>query len=115
MQLNDHVRLQFEGWPALQFSGWPAVAVGTFGGKVVALDPADDKGKFRILVTPESKYGSDEDWPAGALLRQGVAAKGWVMLREVSLGWEVWRRLNGFPPIRPPGDQGEGKAKLKAK
>jgi multidrug resistance efflux pump len=34
----DHVRLQFEGWPAVQFAGWPSVAVGTFGGQVVSID-----------------------------------------------------------------------------
>ena len=45
------VRLQFEGWPALQFSGWPSIAVGTFGGRVLLVDSADNgHGKFRVLV-----------------------------------------------------------------
>ncbi len=93
---GDHVRLQFEGWPAVQFVGWPSVAVGTFGGEVAAIDPTDDgKGKFRVQVRP----ASDESWPAERYLRQGVRANGWVMLSQVPLGYEVWRQLNGFPPV----------------
>ena len=93
---GDPVRLQFEGWPAVQFSGWPSVAVGTFGGRVYLVDPRDDgKGNFRVLVEPDSK---DEPWPERRFLRQGVKAKGFVLLREVSLGYEIWRQLNGFPP-----------------
>ena len=43
------VRLQFEGWPALQFSGWPSIAVGTFGGRVILVDPTDNgRGRFRV-------------------------------------------------------------------
>ena len=93
---NDKVRLQFEGWPAVQFAGWPSVAVGTFGGRVFLVDQTDDgKGKFRILVEPDP---GDKPWPSTAYLRQGVRANGWVLLREVRLGWELWRQFNGFPP-----------------
>jgi len=93
---GDHVRLQFEGWPAIQFSGWPSVAVGTFGGEVAKVDPTDDgTGKFRIQVVPEK----DTEWPPVQYLRQGVRANGWVMLKTVPLGYEVWRQLNGFPPV----------------
>lgn len=92
-----HVRLQFEGWPALQFSGWPSVAVGTFGGEVVSVDATDNgKGKFRILVRPDS---DDQTWPDERFLRQGVRANGWVLLDQVPLWFEVWRKLNGFPPV----------------
>lgn len=96
------VRLQFEGWPALQFSGWPSVAVGTFGGKVELVDSADNgHGKFRIVVTPDE----NEMWPEPRYLRQGVRAVAWVLLDEVSLGYELWRQFNGFPPSssKPPG------------
>jgi adhesin transport system membrane fusion protein len=94
------VRLQFEGWPAVQFSGWPSVAVGTFGGKVAFVDPADDgRGDFRILVVPDP---DDGPWPAASYLRQGVLAKGWVLLNRVSLGFEIWRQFNGFPPTTSP-------------
>ena len=90
-----HVRLQFEGWPAVQFSGWPSVAVGTFGGEVALVDPTDNgSGKFRVVVVPDS---SDNPWPEHPYLRQGVRANAWVLLDQVSLGYEVWRRMNGFP------------------
>lgn len=90
------VRLQFEGWPAVQFAGWPSVAVGTFGGKVAFVDAADDgQGNFRVVVVPDP---ADEPWPNPSYLRQGVRAKGWFLLRQVSLGFEIWRQLNGFPP-----------------
>lgn len=93
---GDHVRLQFEGWPAVQFAGWPSVAVGTFGGEVAAVDPADDgKGRFRVQV-----QATEEDaWPSERFLRQGVRANGWILLSQVTLGYEIWRQLNGFPPV----------------
>jgi len=94
------VRLQFEGWPAVQFSGWPSVAVGTFGGRVAFVDASDDgRGDFRIVVVPDPQ---DSPWPAASYLRQGVLAKGWVLLNRVSLGFEVWRQFNGFPPTTDP-------------
>ena len=91
------VRLQFEGWPAVQFSGWPSAAVGTFGGIVSVVDSTDDgQGKFRVLVLPDP---DEPPWPNELILRQGVRANGWVLLNEVPLGWEVWRQMNGFPPV----------------
>ena len=92
-----HVRLQFEGWPAIQFAGWPSVAVGTFGGEILSVDATDDgAGKFRVLVRPAS---DSEVWPEERFLRQGVRANGWVLLNRVPLWYEVWRQLNGFPPV----------------
>ena len=41
----------------------------------------------------------DEPWPDVRFLRQGVRSKGWVLLNRVSLGYEIWRQLNGFPPV----------------
>ncbi len=94
---GSHVRLQFEGWPALQFAGWPAVAIGTFGGEVVSVDSIDDGiGRFRVLIRPDD---DDISWPEGRFLRQGVRANGWVLLNQVPLWFEVWRRLNAFPPV----------------
>jgi hypothetical protein len=102
VRTGDKVRLQFEGWPAAQFVGWPSVAVGTFGGRVYLVDPtADDKGRFRILVEPDP---DDQPWPDQQYLRQGVRAQCWVLLERVSLGWEFWRQLNGFPPVRESQD-----------
>ncbi len=91
------VRLQFEGWPAVQFVGWPSVAVGTFGGRVAFVDPAstDGAGRIRVLVTPDP---GEPAWPNPGALRQQVRAMGWVLLEEVTVGWELWRIINGFPP-----------------
>lgn len=95
INVGDTVRLQFEGWPGIQFSGWPSVAIGTFGGVVSVIDAADDgHGQFRLLVTPSK----DEPWPEARYLRQGVRANGWVLLGQVQLWFELWRRFNGFPP-----------------
>jgi multidrug efflux pump subunit AcrA (membrane-fusion protein) len=97
IQPGRRVRLQFEGWPAVQFVGWPSVAVGTFGGIVSLVDPTDSgHGRFRLLIIPDP---DDQPWPGEQWLRQGVRAKGWVLLNEVKLWYELWRQLNGFPPI----------------
>ena len=94
---KDHVRLQFEGWPAVQFAGWPSVAVGTFGGEVMSVDATDNgKGKFRVLVKP---HDDENPWPDDRYLRQGVRANGWVLLERVPLWYEIWRNMNGFPPV----------------
>jgi membrane fusion protein, adhesin transport system len=95
------VRLQFEGWPAVQFVGWPSAAVGTFGGVVEFVDAtADEYGRFRVVVSPDP---NDEPWPEHRWLRQGVRANGWILLDRVSLGFELWRQFNGFPPVVDPG------------
>jgi len=101
-----HVRVFFDGWPALQISGWPQVAVGTFGAQVAVIDqfPSAD-GRFRVLLVPDTTH--DAPWPAQ--LRLGTGVEGWAMLDNVTVGWELWRQLNGFPlSIKPddalPGD-----------
>ncbi|MDI1479824.1 HlyD family efflux transporter periplasmic adaptor subunit [Polyangium sp. y55x31] len=100
------VRLQFEGWPAIQFSGWPSAAVGTYGGKVAFVDATDDgAGKFRVVVVPDG----DEPWPSKQYLRQGTRANAWVLLDRVSLGYELWRQFNGFPPQWPAPSDGTAK------
>lgn len=90
-------RLQFEGWPAVQFSGWPSVSVGTFGAKVLSVDPSADRaGRFRVLLV------IDEDdplaWPNERFVRYGAKVRGWIQLDTVRAGYEVWRQLNNFPP-----------------
>ncbi|MEM6328991.1 MAG: HlyD family efflux transporter periplasmic adaptor subunit [Planctomycetota bacterium] len=93
---GPHARLQFQGWPAAQFAGWPNVAVGTFGGTVTKKDSfATPSGLFRVVIEPDD---SDQTWPDEQYLRQGVRCKAWVLLDQVPLWWEVWRRINGFPP-----------------
>jgi multidrug efflux pump subunit AcrA (membrane-fusion protein) len=89
------VRLQFEGWPAIQFSGWPSVAIGTFGGVVTSVDASvSENGKFRVIV----KKPENEKWPNQRFLRHGAKVYGWVLLNNVSIGYEIWRQINGFPP-----------------
>lgn len=104
-----HVRIQFEGWPAVQFAGWPSVAVGTFGGEVVSVDATDNgKGKFRALVRPAA---DSPEWPNERYLRQGVRTNAWVLLEQVPLWYEIWRNMNGFPPVVT--QTGEEKSKSK--
>jgi multidrug resistance efflux pump len=94
VEKGRQVRIQFDGWPALQFSGWPSVSVGTFGGTVKVIDYVNSKpGEFRLLVVPDDSY---EKWPKQ--LRVGSGIKGWVMLNDVPVWYEIWRQLNGFPP-----------------
>ncbi|MEM6833218.1 MAG: HlyD family efflux transporter periplasmic adaptor subunit [Pseudomonadota bacterium] len=91
------VRLEFEGWPAFQFSGWPEMAIGTFGGRVAAIDlSAGADGRFRVLVTEGETR--DEKWPDERFVRLGSAARGWVLFDTVPVGFELWRQLNNFPP-----------------
>ncbi len=95
------VRLQFAGFPAIQApgGGFPDFAIGTFGGIVKVVDAVDDgSGKYRVLVVPDP---NDKPWPSRSYLRQGTEVTGWILLNEVPLGYELWRQLNGFPPIIP--------------
>jgi multidrug efflux pump subunit AcrA (membrane-fusion protein) len=96
---NSKVRIEFEGWPALQVPGWAKVRVGTFGGRVAFVDPVDNgTGNFRVMVVPDTE---EQAWPQARFLRQGISAKGWIMLENVSIGYELWRIFNGFPPRIP--------------
>ncbi|MBP7512557.1 MAG: HlyD family efflux transporter periplasmic adaptor subunit [Bacteroidia bacterium] len=94
MQKGVKVRVQFDGWPALVFSGWPNAGVGTFGGIVQVIDRVNSaNGQFRVLVVPDP---NDEPWPEQ--VRAGSGVYGWAMLKNVSIGYELWRQFNGFPP-----------------
>ena len=111
---GDRVRIQFKGWPAVQFVGWPSVAIGTFGGKVNRVFPSDDgKGNFRVVVTPDNHFAREDGWPDDRYLRQGVRANGWVLLKRVPLGYEIWRQLNGFPPVVSDDQPKEKNSKIK--
>lgn len=91
---GNRVRLQFDGWPALVFDGWPNLSFGTYAGKILAFDKVmGPDGTFRILVIQDP---DDEAWPS--LLRLGSGAYGIAMLKNVSVWYELWRNLNGFPP-----------------
>ncbi len=114
LSVGRTVRLQFDGWPALQFAGWPSVSVGTFGGRVAVIDRVPGPtGDFRVLVTPESDGDGDTAWPPQ--LRLGSGVLGWAMLDQVRVGFEIWRRINGFPPsLRNASDEGFGGEKQAA-
>ncbi|MBS1808422.1 MAG: biotin/lipoyl-binding protein [Acidobacteria bacterium] len=107
------VRLNFAGWPAIQFVGWPSIAVGTFAGRIKLIDAIDDgKNRFRIIVTPDEELirsGREEPWPSLDQLRPGAEVNGWVMLDTVSLGFELWRQFNAFPPSVQRGPIGDKK------
>lgn len=93
-------RVVFQGWPALQISGWPAGAVGTFAARVKFVDNADDgHGRFRAILIQDENSG--ENWPEPGLLRQGIRVRGWIFLNRVTVGYELWRKFNDFPPELP--------------
>ncbi|MCY7294695.1 efflux RND transporter periplasmic adaptor subunit [Alteromonas sp. a30] len=91
------VRLQFDGWPVFQFSGWPSTAIGTFSGEVEFVEPiADEQGRFRVWVKEDAE---EHPWPEQKYARLGSRVRGWILLEEVTLGYELWRQLNNFPPV----------------
>ena len=111
---GQKVRLMFDGFPAIPFTAFPWAAVGTYGGQVAVVDAHDDgKGRYRVLVTPDRSAGG-LNWPSGQEarasypLRPGTQVQGWVMMeRPVPLYWEVWRRLNAFPPVPLSNEKSE--------
>ncbi len=104
---KDQVRLIFDGWPALVFSGWPGASTGTFAGEVLAIDKfISPNGKYRVLI---SQIPGEIPWPTA--LQFGSGAKGMVMLHDVPIWYELWRRINGFPPTFYKGLTAEGTEK----
>lgn len=94
MHIGEKVRVQFDGWPAIVFSGWPNVSYGTYGAKVVAIENfISSNGKFRILIAPDE---ADHPWPED--IRVGSGAMTIALLEDVPIWFELWRKLNGFPP-----------------
>ena len=94
LEKEQEVRIQFDGWPAIIFSGWPNTSVGTYSGRVFAIDNfISDNGKYRVLV---SANPSAEPWPKA--LRVGAGASGMILLKDVPIWYELWRQINGFPP-----------------
>ena len=84
----------------MQFSGWPSQAIGTFGGKVIAVDQsAQTNGRFRVLIAEDKTGGGG--WPEERYVRFGAAVQAWVLLETVPVGYEIWRQLNNFPPELP--------------
>ncbi|MCS7077511.1 MAG: HlyD family secretion protein [Bacteroidia bacterium] len=93
VHIGDEVRMQFDGYPSLVFGGWPNASIGTFKGKVVAIDKnISENNKYRVLVAP----AEGEKWPDKLAINSG--STGIILLKDVPLGYEIWRQLNGFPP-----------------
>ncbi|WP_340074188.1 HlyD family secretion protein [Leptobacterium sp. I13] len=94
IQLGEKVRIQFDGWPAIVFSGWPNASYGTYGGTVVAIETfISENGKYRVLIAPDKE---DHEWPKD--IRVGSGASTLALLNDVPIWFELWRKLNGFPP-----------------
>jgi multidrug resistance efflux pump len=94
IKIGENVRIQFDGWPAIVFSGWPNASYGTYGGKVVAIENyISENGKYRLLIAPDI---ADHPWPSD--LRVGSGANTLALLNDVPIWFELWRKLNGFPP-----------------
>lgn len=90
---GQEVRFLFDGWPAFVFSGWPDMSFGTYAGNISAIERNISKnGKYRILVA------EDESKPWPEALQIGSGARGIALLKKVPVFYELWRRLNGFPP-----------------
>ena len=86
------VQLVFDGWPAFVFSGWPGMSYGTFQAQIIAFDRViSPNGKFRVLAKQ-----SGQKWPDQ--IQNGCGSKGFALLNNVPLIYELWRKINGFPP-----------------
>ena len=91
---GEKVRIWFDGWPTVVFSGWPNLSYGTFGGKIVAVENfISTNGKFRVLIAPDNQ---EEAWPKQISI--GSGAQTLALLENVPIWFELWRKLNGFPP-----------------
>ena len=94
ISIGQKVSLTFDGFPAIVFSGWPNASFGFFRGNVAAIETAiDKKGYFKILVNEDISY---KKWPAN--LKYGSGANGIALLKDVPIYYEIWRKINGFPP-----------------
>jgi multidrug resistance efflux pump len=94
INIGQPVRLIFDGFPAIVFSGWPRNSYGTFVGRVVAIESnRNENGKFRILAVPDV---NEKPWPLE--LKLGAGVKGFALLKNVQIWYELWRQINGFPP-----------------
>ena len=94
IQQSGKVLIQFDGWPAIVFSGWPNASYGTYEGEVYAIDQfISENGKYRILVQEDS---TNYPWPDA--LRYGGGTSNMMLLKNVPIWYELWRKINGFPP-----------------
>ncbi len=94
LNIDNTVKLRFDGWPAMIISGWPEASTGIFSGKIMAIDRIiGENGLYRLLVISDD---SQKAWPKK--LRIGTGVNAFILLNDVPLWYELWRQLNGFPP-----------------
>lgn len=94
LEIGNEIRIQFDGWPAIVFSGWPNVSTGTYSGEIYAIDKfIGENGKYRVLAQPAP---DEVQWPDA--LRFGSGTSNLILLKDVSIWYELWRKINGFPP-----------------
>jgi len=107
---GQRVTMIFDGFPATVFSGWPQASYGVFIGQVMAVETnLSDNRKFRVLITQDS---SERQWPRE--LKIGAGVKGFALLKNVPVWYELWRQINGFPPeYYKPATSGKSEKQLK--
>lgn len=111
VRVGEKVRLQFDGWPAIVFSGWPNASNGTYGGVIYGIDQfISENGKYRVLVQPDP---NDHAWPEA--LRFGGGSTSMILLDDVPIWYELWRKINGFPPNFYTGKSTNSQAKKNKK
>lgn len=94
LQKKQSVQIQFDGWPAIIFSGWPGITYGTYTGEIVAIDNfISENGKYRVLLAHKP---NTPKWPEQ--IKIGAAATTITLLNKVPVWYELWRKINGFPP-----------------
>lgn len=109
---GQKARFMFDGFPAIVFSGWPQTSIGTFGGKVIAVETnRNGNGKYRVLLVQDPE---DRPWPPE--LRIGAGALSFALLKDVPVWYELWRNINGFPPeFYKPDNPEEAKKEKESK
>lgn len=109
MHVGEKIRIIFDGWPAIVFQGWPNMSFGTYGGVIVAVETyISPNGKYRILIAPDPE---DNPWPE--LIRAGSGVETLALLENVTIWYEIWRHINGFPPNFYQPQQASNQTKLK--
>lgn len=94
LTVGQKTRFMFDGFPAIVFSGWPQASYGTYGGEIVAIESnLSSNGMFRVLVAEDK---NDRPWPKN--MKLGTGAVNFTLLKDVSVWYELWRQINGFPP-----------------
>ena len=94
LEIGQKVNIQFDGWPAIVFSGWPGASYGTYGATIVAIDNnIGENGKYRVVAKRDD---TKQSWPNE--IKLGAGAQAFALLKEVPIWYELWRKINGFPP-----------------